>query len=128
MSKDNITSKNGKEYKSVDGSPWEEVSSQGNSKSEDTSLDDLIKDLRTENSNSFWQEYCDEVEAKINRLMLEARLAGAIDCATWVMQHDESSFRQERAWFKVKPALFLKYQAELLKELQELSNNLKEGI
>jgi hypothetical protein len=100
----------------------EDMRAPSNSKSEDT-LDEIITEAWESLDNIDWHK---DLKAKINRLMLEARLAGAIDCATWVMQHDESSFRQERAWFKVKPALFLKYQAELLKELQELSNNLKE--
>ena len=53
----------------------------------------------------------------------EARYMGAADFAQWIIAHDESSFRQERAWFKIKPQLLLKYQAELMEGLNRIHTN-----
>jgi hypothetical protein len=54
----------------------------------------------------------------------EARYMGALDFATWILNHDESSFRQERAWFKIKPKLLMEYRAELLEGLKYVRSNI----
>lgn len=56
------------------------------------------------------------------REKLEAQYRGALDFSRWIIQHDQSNFRQERAWFKIKPQLILDYQAELEEKLQQQSN------
>lgn len=54
----------------------------------------------------------------------EARYMGAQDFSSWLLNHDESSFRQERAWFKVKPALVIQYQANLMADLERIRSNI----
>jgi hypothetical protein len=41
---------------------------------DNSNIDELIKDLRTENSNSSWQSYCDEFEQAIQQELLKARI------------------------------------------------------
>lgn len=64
-----------------------------------------------------------ELEALIKTEATEARYMGSLDFSTWVIRHDKSSFRQERAWFKIKPSLIVEYQAELLNNLDRVRTN-----
>lgn len=60
----------------------------------------------------------------IDSAVKEARYMGSMDFATWVLNHDESSFRQEKAWYKIKPSLILEYQAELMKNIDRVRTNI----
>ena len=64
-----------------------------------------------------------QAKQKILQKMNEARYMGSMDFATWVMRHDESSFRAERSWFKIKPSLLLSYQADLMQGLKSIQTN-----
>lgn len=65
----------------------------------------------------------DYLAPKLTELMQEARYMGSMDFANWVINHDESSFRSERAWFKIKPKLLAGYQADLMKGLKQVRTN-----
>jgi hypothetical protein len=43
------------------------------------SIDDLVKELRTENSNSSWQTYCDELAIRLTDLIKQSQLKARID-------------------------------------------------
>lgn len=64
------------------------------------------------------------IKSKIEQEVAAARYMGAVDFSTWIIRHDESSFRQERAWFKVKPGLLLQYQADLMKGLDRVRTDI----
>ena len=55
---------------------------------------------------------------------MEARYMGAADFAAWVINHDESSFREIVSWFKIKPKLLIEYQAELMKNLDRIRTDI----
>lgn len=59
----------------------------------------------------------------VEHMLMEARYMGTMDFAEWVLHHDESSFRAERAWFKLKPSLITRYQIELMKNLRRIRSN-----
>lgn len=59
----------------------------------------------------------------INHALMEARYMGTADFAHWCVTNDQSSFRQERAWFKLKPSLLIAYQAALMENLARVRTN-----
>lgn len=81
---------------------------------DDTSIDsDEARDA-TKDILELFEEYAKERELK-----------GEFKCFDWIVQHDESSFRQERSWFKVKPRLLLERQAQIMRELESQNKEIK---
>jgi hypothetical protein len=73
------------------------------SKNTGNTLDEILKELREQNYNSLWQEYCDEIEAKLTKYIeqemkkaelygrfhetIEAFQAGTIDADAYSKRH-----------------------------------------
>ena len=76
-------------------------------------LDDILRDLREEDSSSFWQDYCDELEVRLLQWGTRQRLESVKHLSDYYIRHDGEGEH--------------KLAAEIIKVEAELQASLKDG-